>query len=168
MSGVLQSGAVTPGHKAVWTTDGVIQDGGPIPASEKVLAAIFGANFNTTTDQPLLIPPPITAFRLNSIIVTNASVPLTTAAGGLYTAPSKGGSAIVAAGQTYVSLTSPSLLTTATLTSFANSARFSVNNLGYLLNAYNQNSLALYLSLTTPQGVPATADVYIVGTDLTP
>lgn len=161
-----QSGSVTPGHLATWTTDGVLQDGGPILASQKVLASLRSANFNTTADQPLLIPPAISAFQLTGIVITNAAVSLTTAVGGFYTAASKGGSQIVANSQVYSSLTGPNLLLSATLTAFANTARFSINNLPQVLNANNQYGLALYFALTTTQGASATADVYILGVDL--
>jgi hypothetical protein len=166
--GVLQNGLVTPGHYATWVTDGVIEDGGALAAAQKVLASVFSANFNTTTDQPILIPPAITAFQLTGIIVTNASISLTTAAGGFYPAAGKGGSAIVASSQAYSSLINANLLLQPTLTAFAQSARFSSANLPLILGTNNQYSLAAYLSLTTAQGNPATADVYLLGVDLSP
>ena len=165
-NGIQQSGQVTPGHLASWMTEGVLEDGGALLASQKVLAAIAQANFNSTFDQPLILPPAITAFQLTGLIVTNASVSLTTAAGGFYTAASKGGSAIVASSQAYSSLTTANLLLNATLTAFAQTARFSANNLGSILGSNNQYGLAIYLSLTTAQGVVATADVYAIGIDL--
>ena len=168
MGAVQQSGNVTPGHLAVWTTGGVIQDGGSFLASQKVLAAFFNANFNTIADQPLILPSAITAFQLTGIIVTNASVSLTTAAGGFYPAASKGGTAIVSSAQVYSALTSANLLMQPTLSSFAQSARFSSANLGLSLVANGQNGLTVYLSLTTAQGSSATADVYLVGIDLSP
>lgn len=165
---VQQSGQVTHGHFASWVTDGVIQDGGPVTAAQKVLAAFFNANFNTTSDQPLLVNPAITAFQLTGIVVTNASISLSAAVGGFYTAAAKGGSQIVANTQVYSSLTTANLLLQATLTAFANTARFSSNNLSLLPNINNLQSLAVYLALTTPQSAPATADVYLIGMDLTP
>lgn len=166
--GVQQTGLVTPGHVAVFNSNGVIQDGGPSIAGQKVLTTFFSANFNATYDQALLLPPYITAFQLASIIVTNPSSALAYAQGGFYTQAGKQGSTIVAASQAYSTLTSPNLLLTATLTTFAQTARFSSANLGYLLNANNQNSLAFYLSLTTAEGIPVTADVYAIGIDLSP
>jgi hypothetical protein len=165
MTGVLQGGNVTPGHVATWATDGVIQDGGPLAASQKVLASIRGANFNTTTDQALLIPPAITAFQLTGIVVTNASISLTTAAGGFYPAVAKGGTPIVANTQVYSALSSSDKLLQATLASFGSTTRFSASNLGYSL-VLGYNYLTIYLSLTTAQGAIATADVYAVGIDL--
>jgi len=106
-----------------------------------------GANFNSTSDQALVKQGTFTAYRLAGIFVTNASISLTTAAGGVYPTTGKGGTAIVAAGQAYSALTSASVLLTLTLT-------------GNVANVRYTDS-PLYLSLTTPQGAAATADVYV-------
>lgn len=159
---ILQSGNVTPGHSATWVTDGVLQDGGGVPAAQRVLASLRGANFNITTDQPILIPINFTAFQLTGIVITNASVSLTTAVGGFYPAALKGGTPIVSAAQAYSALTTPAGLLQATLASFGQNTRFSSANLG-LVNGF----LAIWLSLTTAQGAAATADVYLQGVDLT-
>ena len=151
-----QSGNVTPGHLVRWTTDGVVQDGG---VAQKVIAALFGASFNETSDQPILIPSTITAFQITGILVTNASLSLTTAAGGFYPQPSKAGTAIVAAGQVYSSLTDANHLLSCTLAGSVATTRYSSANLP---NGY------IYFSLTTAQGANATADIYILGTDLSP
>ncbi len=164
---IQQSGKVTPGHSAIFVTDGVVQDGGPIAAAQKVIATLLSADFNSTFDQPLLIPPAITVFKLNSIIVANASVSLTTAVGGFYPAALKGGSPLVSGGTNYNTLTSPNLLVLPTLTGFASTARFSASNLAPLAGD-TSGSLAIYFSLTTPQGVVATADIYVTAIDLTP
>lgn len=161
MGTTVQSGNVTPFHVAQWLADGVIGDGGPITPGQNVIASLRGANFNTTNDQPIIIPQRFVAFRLNSIIVTNATVSLTTAAGGLYPAASKGGTPIVAAAQVYSALTTAASLMTATLASFGSNTRFSAGNLGAI-----NGLLAIWLSLTAGQGVAATADVYLIGTDL--
>lgn len=164
---VQQSGKVTPGHLTTWVTDGVVNDGGPVTASDKVLATLFSADFNSTFDQPLLVPPTVKVFQLTGIIITNASISLSTAQGGFYTAPVKGGSAIVSAGQVYSALTGANLLLDATLSAFAQSARFSTSNLGFLAGD-TSGSLAIYFSLTVPQGAICTADIYLTGLDLTP
>lgn len=156
---IQQSGNVTPGHLAKWLTSGVLDDAGPQIVGQRVLAILQGADFNVTTDQPLIIPNTITAFQLTGLIVTNASISLSAAVGGFYTALSKGGSAIVAAGQVYSALTGANLLLNPTLTAFALAARFS--SPAVLTN--NQ----IVFSLTTPQGALATADIYAVGIDLT-
>lgn len=160
---VLQSGSVTPGHGAVWVTDNVVGDGGPIPAGQRVLATIRGADFNSIADQPLIIPPAIAAFQINAILVTNASISLTTAVGGFYPAASKAGTPIVAASQVWSGLTSSSIIVSATLASFGANTRFSASNLS---NTFG-TGLVLWFALTTPQGAAATADIYIRGTDLT-
>ena len=160
MGCVLQSGNVTPGHLAQFITDHVIGDAGPILASQKVLGAIFGADFNTTSDQPIVLPSSINAFQLTGIIVTNASISLTTAFGGFYPLTSKAGSPIVSASQGYSALTSSSVLLQPTLTTFAMTTRFS--------NAILTNLWAIYFSLTIPQGATASADVYAIGLDLSP
>ena len=156
---VLQSGNVTPGHLAQWTTDGVIQDGGVSPFN--VIASYRSINFNVTTDQPIVIPAQIVAFRLSNIIITNASVALNTAQGGFYPQAGKTGTPIVAASQGYSSLSSSNALLLATLAAFGATTRFSANTLGSVAG-----QLAIWLSLSTAQGVAATADVYLVGDNL--
>jgi hypothetical protein len=158
MAGILQSNAVTPGHPAIWITDGVIADGGPIPYSSKVLASLIGADFNNANnDQPILLPSLLNAFQLTGIIVANASVSLSVAVGGFYPQVSQGGSAIVSAGQTYSALTSSALLLNATLTAYAQAQYFTRTQLA---------NWAIYLNLTTPQGSVATANVYLLGVQL--
>jgi hypothetical protein len=156
---VLQSGVVTPNHIVRWATDGVIQDGGT--QSPSVLAALRGANFNSTSDQPIAIPATIVAFQLTGIIITNASISLSTAVGGFYPAALKGGTPIVAASQTYSALTGSNSLMTATLAAFGTNTRFSSANLGQILGLSN-----IWFSLTVPQGVSAVGDIFLVGVDL--
>lgn len=162
MSGnVLQSGNITPGHLAVFASDNVIEDGGSLSAAlQRVIASQLSMDFNTTADQAIAIPPSIQAFAITGIIVTNPSISLTTAAGGFYPQVLKGGTAIVAAGQVYSSLTAATKLLNATVAAGALATRWSSANL--------PNAYSVYLSLTTAQGAAATADVYIVGIDLTP
>lgn len=158
---VEQSGRITPGHMAKWVTDGVIGDAG-IPANgTPYLAALLSADFNSILDQGIQIPNTITAFQLTGIIITNASLSLTIAAGGFYPTTAKGGTAIVAAGQVYSSLTAATKLLLATLAGAAAATRFSSANLDVI-----DGFLTMYLSLSTPQGVAATADIYLLGTDL--
>lgn len=112
-----------------------------------VIGSITGANMNTTADQAITIGA--AKYVIRKIVVTNASVSLTTAAGGLYTAASKGGTAIVAAVQLYSGLTG--------------SAKFIDLTLGALLGTDALTSATLYLALTTGQGSAATADIFIIG-----
>lgn len=162
MTVVHQSGLITPGHVALWTTTGVIEDGGTIAVSQRnVLASARGVNFNTTNDQPIAIPQRVTAFQLTGIIVTNASVSLTTAVGGFYPAAGQAGLPIVAASQNYAGLTTSQILTTPMLTAFGQNTRFSSVNLGTIAGFLN-----IWFSLTTAQGAPASADIYLLGVDL--
>lgn len=161
MTVVQQSGLITPGHVALFATNGVVQDGGALPTSTRVLAQATGVNFNTTNDQPIAIPQRITAFVLTGILITNASTSLTTAVGGFYPQPAKAGVAIVPAIQTYTMLTNTSLILWATLSSFGQNTRFSSANLGTIAGFLN-----IWFSLSTPQGVPATCDIYLTGLDL--
>lgn len=159
---VQQVSPVTPGHVAIFAANGVIQDGGTLLAAQRVLASLKGANFNTTNDQPIVIPQQVTAFQINGIVITNPSVSLTTAVGGFYPTVSKGGTPIVAASQTYAALNVVGTsLMTATLAAFGTGTRFSAANLNTV-----GGLLAIWFSLTTPQGSVASADIYIIGTDL--
>jgi len=80
--------------------------------------------------------------------VMNASISLTTAAGGFYTAAAKGGTALVAAGQAYSALTAANLAMECTLNAAAD---------------WWAAGTPVYLSLATAQGAAATADVYVYG-----
>ena len=117
-----------------------------------LLGKLIGANMNSTADQQITLLDNPSKFILRRIVVTNASISLTTAAGGVYTAASKGGTAVVAAAQAYSSLTTSALfldLTLSTTSSASTTVKSSIPN--------------LYLSLTTGQGAAATADVYVYG-----
>ena len=155
MTGIVQSGNVTPGHLAAWVAPGTLADGGPpLGQSETVLAQLLGANFNTTDDQAITLPDTITKFCLTRIIATNASLSLTTAVGGFYPTVSKGGTSLVANTQVYSGLTAAASLLNPTLTSFANTTAFTASNL---------TNFSIYFALTTGQGAAATADIYLFG-----
>jgi hypothetical protein len=141
--------------------DGVLGDAGASPAGQLVIASLRQANFNTTNDQPMIIPLRFTAFRLQAVVITNASISLTTAAGGFYPQPAKAGTPLVSAGQAYSSLTTSDSLLNATIAAFGQNTRFSSRTLGAI-----NGLLAIWFSLTTAQGAAATADIYLVGTDL--
>ena len=153
MTSVQQTGSPTPYHLAQWVANGVIGDGGAQQST--LVIAGKGTNFNTTSDQPIVFPQNIVAFRLANIIITNASLNLSAAAGGFYPAASKAGTPIVAASQTYSALTTATDLMTVTLASFGTNTRFSSANLGNI-----DGLLAIWFSLTTPQGAPVTADIF--------
>lgn len=121
-----------------------------VPQSSGILGSLIGANMNATTDQPFKTFYDLTkgTFAVSKILATNASLSMTTAAGGIYSAAAKGGSAIVAAGQAYTGLTVATSLLSLTIATAGSNQVFSV---------------APILSLTTPQGAAATADFYLVG-----
>jgi hypothetical protein len=120
------------------------------------LGKLIGANMNVTTDQAIALSeygldPAYTKLYVDRIVVTNASVSLTTAVGGVYTAASKGGTALVANTQAYSGLTAATLAIELTLAA----ARPIITPPG-----------SVYFSLTTAQGAAATADIYVFGTVL--
>lgn len=121
---------------------------------ETCIGVLKGANFNSTADQGVTISTANNLkYLITKILVTNASTSLTTAQGGFYTATSKGGTALVAAGQAYTALTGSTVVLTTTLTAAATLTTFALG--------------VIYLSLTTAQGSAATGDVYIFGIPLT-
>ena len=134
---------------SVATMPSVIPDGqivGTIGA-QCVVGQILGANMNVTTDQQFNWVQG-GKFIVTGMVSTNASVSMTTAAGGVYNATSKSG-VIVAAATTYSNLT---VATSAQLTLTA------------ATNVWTYTSTTMpYLSLTTGQGVAATADIYLIG-----
>ena len=117
-----------------------------------VLATLRGANFNITTDQAMVVPATITRWAPTAIWVTNCSISMTLAAGGVYPATAKGGTALVAATQLYSAATSGTVIVNAALAA------------GIATTAQTGNTV--YLSLTTAQGAAATCDVYVIGVDL--
>lgn len=121
------------------------------PRGELLLFKLITANMNTTADQSFVKQFDFTNYIITRIRTANASTSLSTAAGGIYTAASKGGSALVASGQAYSALTGSTLGVDLTLAAVA---------LGV-------NTATPILSLTTGQGGAATADLYIIGVPLT-
>lgn len=120
-----------------------------LTGATRILWSLTGANMNTTADQALAKAFSFTNYLITQIIVINASTSLTLAAGGLYTATSKGGTAVVANTQIYSALTgaTPALALT-------------------IANTDQRSNAAFYLSLTTGQGGAATADFLVIGTAL--
>jgi hypothetical protein len=110
------------------------------------LFALIGANFNVTADQPIHRLFPFMKWRLRGIFVTNVSLPITTAAGGIYMAPNKGGAVIVAATQSFAALTSSGTVLDLTIS-----------------NSDIRTEDVPRFALTTPQGAAATADIYVTG-----
>lgn len=121
---------------------------GSLSGDSRVLFRLIGANMNVTADQSPVKLFSFNEYTIDRIIVTNASISLTTAAGGVYSAASKGGTAIVAAAQAYAALTTSAAVLALTI---ANT---------------NKRTETPILSLTTGQGSAATADVYLIGVAL--
>lgn len=112
----------------------------------RLLWSLAGANMNTTADQALTQAFSFTNHLIDSIQILNASLSLSLAVGGFYTAASKGGVAIVANTQIYSSLSTNVKVLSATIAS----TDLRVNTV-------------MYLALTTAQGGAATADIYVYG-----
>lgn len=116
--------------------------------SLRLLASYQSVNCNVLGDTVL---PLINAssYSISNVIFTNASTSLTTAAAGLFTAPSAGGTGIVA-NAALSALTAASVVSQRTVASTAAQA--------------GQN---LYFNVATAQGAAATCDVFVYGYDLT-
>jgi len=112
-----------------------------------VVGQILGANMNITTDQQFNWVQG-GKFAITGMIAANPSLSMTTAAGGVYNTTSKSG-VIVAAASVYTGLTVAS-----------SSQQYAVA----ATNVWTYTAAAMpYFSLTTGQGVAATADIYLIG-----
>lgn len=112
-----------------------------------LLGSIIGANFNSTADQPISIAA--SKYIVRRIIALNASISLTTADGGVYPSPAKAGTPLVPASQVYTALAAPANYLDLTLEPIVGTDAYTLGT--------------LYFSLTTPQGAPATADIFVFG-----
>lgn len=132
--------------------------GGYAPASIQC-GELLTANFNSVLDQVIQLSLPSGTWMVESITVSNPSVSLTTAAGGIYSGASKTGVAVVGSGQAYSTLTTNAANTT------GNALLLTISTAGLTtaFNGYQQpNQLSqLLVSLTTPQGAAATADIRV-------
>lgn len=113
----------------------------------RLLASYQSVNLNATGDTVLPINN-TTRYSVSNVIVTNASTSLTTATAGVFTAPSAGGTAIVA-DAALSACTSSSVVSQRTVASTA-----------------AQTGQNLYFNVGTAQGAAATADVFVYGYDL--
>lgn len=119
------------------------------PSQLGVYTTIFrliGADMNSTADQVFVPAFAFTQYSVRELNAVNGSVPIT-AVGGLYGAPGKTGVQIVSEDHSWELLSAPDKMDTPTLDPEANDTR----------------SAPPYLSLTTPQGSPATVDFYLMG-----
>jgi hypothetical protein len=117
----------------------------------RLLAVFQGINANSAGDTVLPIIDS-TVYSVKNVVFTNASVSLTTATGGVYTAPngaSGSGTAIVTTAA-LTALTGPTVVSERTVATTA-----------------TQTAQNLYLNIGTAQGAAATFDVYVYGYDLT-
>ena len=114
----------------------------------RLLAVYQGVNLNATGDTVLPIINS-SSYSVKTVVVTNASISLTSAAAGLFTAPSAGGTGIVA-NAALSALTGPTVVSERTVASTA-----------------VQTGQNLYFNVGTAQGAAATGDVYVYGYDLT-
>lgn len=105
----------------------------------------LSADFNLAGDQAITVT--VTKWMPIYIVAAYVSGTFTSAAGGIYTAVSKGGTAIVSAAQTYATLAG------------------AADALVLTLNVSNRAFVGqdIYLNLTTLAGVPALADLYVFG-----
>jgi hypothetical protein len=113
----------------------------------RLLASYQGVNVNATGDTVLPIQN-TTNYSVSNVIFTNASVSLTTAEAGLFTAPSAGGTAIVA-DAALSALTASTVVSQRTVAATA-----------------TQSGQNLYVNVSVAQGAAATMDVYVYGYDL--
>jgi hypothetical protein len=113
----------------------------------RLLASFQGVNVNATGDTVLPVIN-TNSYGVSNVIFTNASVSLTTAAAGLFTAPSAGGTGIVA-NAALSAMTASTVVSQRTVASTA-----------------LQTGQNLYLNVGTAQGAAATMDVYVYGYDL--
>ena len=112
----------------------------------RLLASYQSVNVNATGDTVLPIGN-TTNYSVSNVIFTNASTSLTAAYAGVFTAPSAGGTAIVA---------------NAALSALTGSTVVSQRTVASTAVQTGQN---LYLNVGTAQGAAATMDVYVYGYD---
>jgi hypothetical protein len=156
VSGVQQSGQVTPAHLASWATDGVLQDAGVTFTNTYGMfqSTTLQVNFNAAnTDNPIPINLPVgyTKYRIHQIILSGATSSLSTATCGVFTQQSAAGLGVVASG------------TAITVTQTAGDT----NNNMQSLTIVNQNTLALidttlYFRVQGAQGSPALGNVSVI------
>lgn len=112
----------------------------------RLLGVSKGVNLNLTGDTVIQIIA-TGNYSVSNVILTNASISLTTAAAGLFPAPSAGGTAVVA-NAALSGATGPTIVSQRTVAS-----------------TIQQTSPNLYWNVATAQGAAATADIYIYGYD---
>jgi hypothetical protein len=112
----------------------------------RLLAVATGVNVNATGDQAVLPIINASNYSVSNVVFTNASVSLSSAAAGLFTAPSASGAIVSNAALS--ALTGSTVVSQRTVASTA-----------------TQSAQNLYLNVGTAQGATATMDVYVYGYD---
>jgi hypothetical protein len=126
---------------------------GCIPFIPQHLGHTIGVDFNSTADQDIDINVPAgVKFRITRATVVNSTNPLDKAVGGIYTAPNKGGNMIVPATQSYAAIIGEHIALDLVMHSPESTWTWSETDVP-----------CFFLSLTTPQGIQASADVYLWG-----
>ena len=113
----------------------------------RLLAVATGVNVNATGDQATLPIINSSNYSVSNVVFTNASVSLSSAAAGLFTAPAAAGTGIVA-NAALSALTGSTVVSQRTVASTA-----------------TQSAQNLYINVGTAQGATATMDVYVYGYD---
>ncbi len=117
-----------------------------VQTGDSQLFALRAANLNVTTDQAFTKNGVFTRYMITRIVARGVTGNALIAAGGIYTAAAKGGTAVVAAAQAWAAISALDKALTLTLAALAD-----------VLTA------TPILSLTTAAGGAATADVLIYG-----
>lgn len=112
----------------------------------RLLGVKRGVNLNATGDTVIPIIA-TTNYSVSNVILTNASISLTTAAAGLFPSAAAGGTAIVA-NAALTTNTGPTIVFQRTVAS-----------------TVQQTSPVLYWNVATAQGAAATGDIYVYGYD---
>jgi len=112
----------------------------------RLLGVVKGVDLNATGDTVIPISN-ATTYSVSNVILTNASISLTTAQAGLFTAGGAGGTAIVA-NAALSAATGPTIVSQRTVASTASTT--------------GQN---LYWNVAVAQGAAATGDIYVYGYD---
>jgi hypothetical protein len=115
----------------------------------RLLASAQGVNLNSVGDTVANVVNRIGSISVQSVIVANASVDLTTAELAVYTGAGATGTAV----KTAYALTGNSASDKVVITAASDTDALTVDK--------------LYIRCTTAQGAAATADVFIYGYDLT-
>lgn len=114
----------------------------------RLLGSARGINVNGTGDTATIPIINSSSYSVLYVIFTNASISLTTALAGLFTAAAAGGTALVA-NAALSGLTGPTIVSQRTVASTA-----------------VQTAQTLFVNVGTAQGAAATMDVFVLGFDL--